>query len=324
MSDNYIGNDQESQSRIEVSATVNGTVPKNVDLSQLSSSERKKVVERMLLERDRAKINEGVQIQKDRTQRDANYARAASVNELGINWDNYIEYLNERFAFIAEPPNYGKLLKFYQDEKGNAQITVVHPHAAIDDFKTYKLITRSGKEHNPFALWWEHKDRRRIKGFNFYPEGVEVPEGYENLWLGFNREHPATSCDLYLAHIRDVIADGSSEVNKFLLDWMAWAVQFPSERQGVALVLRGIKGAGKSLFVTYFGKLFGSSFYRVYNSESLTGRFNKSFQGKLVVFADEAHWAGNKQSEGALNALVTEDVLNIEPKGLEKYEVNNY
>ena len=36
---------------------------------------------------------------------------------------------------------------------------------------------------------------------------------------------------------------------------------------------------------------------------------------KLVVYADEAFWAGDKKAEGVLKAMITEDTIQIEMKG---------
>ena len=43
-----------------------------------------------------------------------------------------------------------------------------------------------------------------------------------------------------------------------------------------------------------------------------------------MVFADEAFCAGDKQAEGTLNALVTEETHNIEPKAIDPSPVKNY
>jgi hypothetical protein len=36
----------------------------------------------------------------------------------------------------------------------------------------------------------------------------------------------------------------------------------------------------------------------------------------LVVYADEAFWAGDKKAEGVLKAMITEDTIQIEMKGV--------
>jgi len=54
------------------------------------------------------------------------------------------------------------------------------------------------------------------------------------------------------------------------------------------------------------------------------GNFNAHLRDKLLVFADEAFWAGDKKSEGVLKALITEDTLAIEMKGVDVQTSPNF
>jgi hypothetical protein len=65
-------------------------------------------------------------------------------------------------------------------------------------------------------------------------------------------------------------------------------------------------------------------FAHITNSHQLVGRFNAPLKEAVVVFADEAFWAGDKQAEGTLNALITEETHNIEPKGIDPFPVRNF
>jgi hypothetical protein len=79
--------------------------------------------------------------------------------------------------------------------------------------------------------------------------------------------------------------------------------------------LRGGKGCGKSLFVETFGKLFGQHFLATTSAEHIAGRFNEHLQTIVVLFGDEAFFAGNKDHERTLKGLVTQDELSFEGKG---------
>ena len=105
---------------------------------------------------------------------------------------------------------------------------------------------------------------------------------------------------------------------------MAQCVQEPEKRPGVAIVLRGKQGTGKGVFVIQFGKLFGKHFVHVTNPKHLLGNFNAHLKDALLVFADEAFWAGDQASEGVLKAMVTEDQLPIEYKGKDVFYVQNH
>ena len=81
---------------------------------------------------------------------------------------------------------------------------------------------------------------------------------------------------------------------------------------------------GKGVYVNTFAKLFGPHFIHVTQSSHLVGNFNGHQKDKLLVFADEAFWAGNKQAEGVLKGLVTEDTLSIEMKGVDVGQFPNF
>jgi hypothetical protein len=170
--------------------------------------------------------------------------------------------------------------------------------------------------------WWNHRNRRQYAGIVFDPES-QTPD-YYNLWTAFAVEPTAGDCQLYLAHIHDVVASGNDDIFDYLMAWMADAVQNPACRPGTAIVLRGKQGVGKGVFCTQFGKLFGPHFVHVQHARHLTGHFNAHLKDALVVFADEAFWAGDKTAEGALKAMVTEELLPIEFKGKDTIYVRNY
>ena len=171
-------------------------------------------------------------------------------------------------------------------------------------------------------LWLAHPDRRQYEGVVFAPN--RDASGYYNLWQGFAVESKKGDCSLYLAHLKDNIANGDPVIYEYLLSWMAHMIQRPDRRIGVSLVLRGKQGTGKGVMVTQLGKLLGKHFVHISQQKHFTGNFNAHFKDALLVFADEVWWAGAKDSEGPLKALVTEDVLGIELKGKDLLPVKNH
>ena len=102
---------------------------------------------------------------------------------------------------------------------------------------------------------------------------------------------------------------------------MADAVQNPARKPETSVVLKSrAQGTGKGTFIQVFGKLFGSHFLQIDSPNFLTGRFNTHLMNNLILFADEAFWAGDKASEGALKTLVSEEYRMIEPKGKDAFK----
>lgn len=178
------------------------------------------------------------------------------------------------------------------------------------------------RNENVATLWLHHRERKEFKGIVFSPK-KDIP-GYYNLWQGFAVESKEGDCRLFLNHIRDNIAKGDDKIYQYILAWMADIVQRPAQRPGVALVLRGKQGTGKGVFCSEFATLFGPHFFHAQHKQHLVGNFNAHLKNALLVFADEAFWAGDKSHEGTLKTMITEDKLPIEFKGKDVIFVKNH
>ncbi len=99
--------------------------------------------------------------------------------------------------------------------------------------------------------------------------------------------------------------------------------RYPDKPAEVALVLQGGKGSGKGTFGRLFGKLFGQHFWHISNPKHLTGNFNEHLRYSIVVFADEAFYAGDKSHEGILKCIITEPTLAVEGKYKNPIQVQN-
>jgi hypothetical protein len=99
---------------------------------------------------------------------------------------------------------------------------------------------------------------------------------------------------------------------------MAHLVQRPEEKPGVALVLRGAKGAGKDSLGDYLAAMIGRRHVpTVAAVEHITGRFNARLEAALVLHIQEGTWAGDRQAESTLKYLVTSDRVEVERKGID-------
>jgi hypothetical protein len=181
---------------------------------------------------------------------------------------------------------------------------------------------RSTRLVNPVDLFLKHPDRKTYQGITFAPDG-NCPDGYLNLWQGFAVTPSEGDCSLYLSHVRDNIAAGNEEHYRWIIGWMADAIQNPSAKPGTSLVLRGGRGTGKGMMVKWFGWLFGQHFLPISKPGLITGRFTGHLMDASILFADEAFFAGNHAEAAALKALITEEFHMIEHKGKDAVTVRN-
>jgi phage/plasmid-associated DNA primase len=104
---------------------------------------------------------------------------------------------------------------------------------------------------------------------------------------------------------------------------MARCVQNPGKQAETAVDLKGEKGTGKGAVGRMMRKFFGTHALPITQAKQLVGSFNAHLADALFLLADEAFWAGDKQGEGALKGLITEDTVMIEPKGLNAFPMIN-
>jgi hypothetical protein len=164
---------------------------------------------------------------------------------------------------------------------------------------------------------------RRHDDLVFIPGADREVGSALNLWRGFGITPKRGSWPLMRAHMREVMAAGNEEQDRYNLFWMAWAIQNPGQQAEVALVFRGKKGTGKGTLGNALCRMFGPHGLQIADKKHLIGTFNMHMSQCAFLFADEAYWPGDKDGEGALKRLITEPTLNIEPKGLDLFTVPN-
>jgi len=232
-----------------------------------------------------------------------------------------VEELNAKHAHVMISGK-ARIINITTDPQNGWQ---THDFSTPADFRS-RYANRKVKIGNRIRtaaeVWLESPKRQSYGGITFLP-GKDAGDHF-NLFQGFAVEPAEGDCSLYLEHIRDNICSADDELYEYVIHWMADAIQNPSTRPGVALAIRGQQGVGKGVFVNIFARLFGPHFIQVTQSSHLVGNFNGHQKDKLLVFADEAFWAGNKQAEGVLKGLVTEDTLSIEMKGVDVGQFPNF
>lgn len=183
--------------------------------------------------------------------------------------------------------------------------------------------TKNGVAERPLAdLWMAHEQRREYRNIGVFPMNDQDTDTL-NMWTGWAEQPNDKSCDLYLAHIRDIICNGDIVLANWVLDWMADAVQDTRDIKGTCIILRGVEGCGKGAFADTFGRLFGKHYTHLIDSERLTARFNSFLDSNVIVYADEVLWPGDRKAANVLKGLVSEKRITIEQKGVDSMTIDN-
>ena len=176
--------------------------------------------------------------------------------------------------------------------------------------------------------WLESPERRSYLGVEFHPDPDNQPGApeYLNLWAGFaiKPKPKPHGYNIFDDHLLNNVCGGDRDIYRWLFGFFAHMVQRPRERIGVALVMRGRMGSGKTKVGEVFGSLLPRHYFLVDDPRYVIGQFNAHMATCLLLQADEAVWAGDKAAEGRLKGLVTSPFQQIEAKGVDPIRLKNY
>jgi 5S rRNA maturation endonuclease (ribonuclease M5) len=241
--------------------------------------------------------------------------------------EDAIDELNEQY-FVAMMAGKGVIASLQRDdEKGRERLVLSRRqdiHLVYSHRHYVVMINKKGDEvwKDLGSAWLEHPRRRSYAGIALIPKGP-TPAGIFNLWRGFGVVPQRAGWPLLSTHILKVICRGDQSHFDYLVRWCAYCVQYPEKAAEVAVVLRGLKGAGKGTLAQVMLRIFCNHSLHITQPRHLTGNFNAHLADALFLYVDEAFWAGDRQGEGTLKALITEPSIMIEPKGIDPFMMPN-
>jgi len=215
----------------------------------------------------------------------------------------------------------------YDHELGRPSLDILAPESFKLLLKN-RLISITDKDGNtkflPLADYWLGNPGRReyVGGIAMLPN-MPTPSGIYNLYRGFGLEPVSGDIEPALRHILQVICGGDKHLAHYVICWCAHAVQRPELPAEVALVLKGGRGTGKGTLGRWLLKIFGTHGMQISQSRHFTGNFNAHLRDCLLLFCDEAYYSGDKSSEAVIKALITEDTIAIERKGVDVVSAKN-
>jgi hypothetical protein len=100
--------------------------------------------------------------------------------------------------------------------------------------------------------------------------------------------------------------------------------QKPTDKPGVAVVIRGDEGVGKSFLVEKLCSLVSPYYFKTSNQAYIFGDHNSQLKDKLLLHLEEAVWAGSKKDESLLKDIIAGQTIEINEKFMPVYSVPNY
>lgn len=199
----------------------------------------------------------------------------------------------------------------------------------------YKELKAGVIEKKPFfQKWIGDETRREYQHIDFIPK-QEAPQGVYNTFRGFQLEEtmkhkpeimesaPKFETTRAYSWLREVICDNNEPRYMYLMALFYKMIFRPWEMSGVMPVLYSPeKGTGKSLLVSWLGKIVGPDMYAsTSNPHHIFGAFNSLIEGRVICLFEESDL--QMELTGSMKETITAESIVITRKGVDAYNQRN-
>ncbi|MBP59914.1 MAG: hypothetical protein CMJ62_00185 [Planctomycetaceae bacterium] len=134
-----------------------------------------------------------------------------------------------------------------------------------------------------------------------------------------------------LWHIKHVLCNSDAGAFAYLMQWFGYILQ-TRLKPGVLVCFYGAPGIGKSALVGKNGsgpgilaRIYSTYYQKVSKIEQVLKDFNVGSMNKLFCCLEEATpYRKAQRNNDQLNDFITEGTIQVEPKGIDAFEVNDY
>jgi hypothetical protein len=193
------------------------------------------------------------------------------------------------------------------------------------------LGKRKFKTQSIFNTWLHDADRLEYKKIVFEPNPDYQDVEHFNLWTEFEAEflggfqNDDNKLNDILDYIKIRLCNNDDAFYEWFLNWLAQIFQRPWEKTRVVPIFKSVQGAGKNIFFDHLiAGMMGSKYYlSTADGDLLLGRFNSKLENKILVCYDEANTKTTFNNKDKFKALITNDTLLIEHKGVDAIQFKN-
>ena len=192
------------------------------------------------------------------------------------------------------------------------------------------------KELKLYEFWYTNRDRFEYTSVDFDPSKTfnrnDRSIDSHNMWRGWETigKKPATLAEVravkdVLRFIYEIICNRNMTHFYWVMSWIADLIQNPADPKGVALVLIGPKGIGKTFFGEMICSLVGDKYsFITADKNDIFGGFNGHLSNLMFMVYEEAVWAENCQIEAILKVFITGKRRPSQAKYHDTKMINNY
>ena len=186
-------------------------------------------------------------------------------------------------------------------------------------WNTHIGITDDKGEKHKLPNWfdqYELLEKRKIySDVTFDPTNKNASTVF-NMWRGRGLDsEKGGDWSILREHIFTNVCNSNPWLFAYFICTIALWVQFPAERAGVGILIKGLQGTGKSKVTEWICQLWPDHSMDITDEEQLFGRFNEAVARCVVLNCAEAIFIGNAKYRSKLKAMHTNLTINVEPKG---------
>jgi len=180
-----------------------------------------------------------------------------------------------------------------------------------------------------YTVWLAHKCRAEIKIGNlvFEPANKVDPETHINMFTGIEmqpKENIELAAPIFM--LASHLCNDQPETYKFLLDWIAFPLQFPGSKMASAILMHSeTHGSGKSLFFERCVKGIYGKWAATLGQHQLESQYTDWRSNMLFSLFEEIFSRDQKYSHtGTIKHMITGETHRIEKKFVSGWEESNY
>ena len=202
--------------------------------------------------------------------------------------------------------------------------TLVWSRKELFDAYENKFVDRTDEQF--VRRWVRDPEIRTYERFDFLPPPRTCPIDVLNTWRGFDAEsirEASGSVDKFLNHVKNLFGYENSQ---YVFKWLANIVQRPGYKSGVALVVVGGQGTGKStIFEEIMRSIIGQRYFGQTNNpeNDLFSRFGYLRNSKVLVVIDDFNVGSIKMNADPFKSYITGGTVPYECKGKMTIELLN-
>lgn len=175
-----------------------------------------------------------------------------------------------------------------------------------------------------FVDIWINDPNQNNKNKLIFDPSMPITNNY-NMFKGLNFTdgESVSEGDSKFLQLLKYICNNDS-IYEYMKCWISHIVQTPWKKTNVAVILYSkIGGVGKNAIVDGLCKLFSNYSGHIESIDDITKNFNNHITNKLFIYGDEIN-ANAKKVSDKLKQVITRPVQNLERKGFDSFQVNDY